>query len=93
MENCIVLEFGKFFDPCGPSFDRRTTEAAHMKAKRRFGDQYAAPVCPKHHDEQHQIGIESWSYKYFEGPKRAEEIALAHYARYQGDFTALEDIK
>ena len=57
----------------------------------RFGDEWVLPLCPKHHQEQHDTGVETWSRKYFwEGREQSLRLASAFLAQYHGDTKALE---
>jgi hypothetical protein len=92
--NCAVMDFGQDATPsCGACFDRYKIEAMHLKARRRFGDQWVIPACPKHHQEQHDFGLVSWCVQYFGSEERAMRLAEAFLRKWRGDFTALEEIK
>ena len=92
--NCAVMDFGEEKTPsCGACFDRYKIEAAHMKARRRFGDGWVLPLCPLHHQEQHDTGITSWAKKYFGDTERVMQLSEAYLRKWRGEFTALEDLK
>jgi hypothetical protein len=92
-QNCAVLTHCVMgaSDGCGKVFDRSHIEAAHQKARRRFGDEWVLPLCPKHHQEQHDTGIETWSSKYYGSRERALELAELFLRQYQGESSALEE--
>jgi hypothetical protein len=54
----MVLESNR--GSCGsvPGFTKM--QAVHVKARARYGDRWVLPGCPRHHNEQHQIGVKSF---------------------------------
>ena len=92
-QNCAVMDFGSGSFSCGFCFDRRRNEAAHIRARQRFGALHVVPLCPKHHQEQHDTGIVTWATKYFVSREKVEKLAEAYLEKWRGNFTALEDLK
>lgn len=61
--SCMMVGAADHFN-CGPVPGFSETQAVHVKARRRFGDRWVIPGCPRHHNEQHSLGVETFQRKY-----------------------------
>lgn len=74
---------------CARLPDRTRVEPSHVKARRRFGDEWVVPHCPLHHEQFHQFGKEAFEEIY---GVDLEMLAMKYWNLWHGDFAMFAEV-